>query len=348
MQISTIGIDIAKNVFQVHGVDAAGKPVLKKQLRRGQMLEFFGKLAPCLIGMEACATSHHWARELRKLGHDVRLMPPSYVKAYVKRGKNDAADAEAICEAVTRPSMRFVPIKSAEQQGALMLHRTRDLLIRQRTQLINAMRAHLAELGLVTQKGHEGVQQLMRTVAEADDERLPSDARVACQAIIAQLQAVQMQIAGLEKRIHQAHRANPASKRLDAIPGFGVIVSTAVVATMTDPKAFKTGREFAAWIGLVPRQNSSGGKERLGSISKQGDRYLRRLLVVGALAVIKSARARPGKYPWVMKLLGHRPAKVVAVALANKMARIAWAILAKGEAYRAPVRSSSGAIAASA
>jgi transposase len=348
MQISTIGIDIAKNVFQVHGVDAAGKPVLKKQLRRGQMLEFFGKLPPCLIGMEACATSHHWARELKKLGHDVRLMPPSYVKAYVKRGKNDAADAEAICEAVTRPSMRFVPIKSAEQQGALMLHRTRDLLIRQRTQLINAMRAHLAELGLVAQKGREGVQQLMRTVADADDEQLPSDARVVCQAIIAQLQAVQMQITGLEKRIHQAHRANPASKRLDAIPGFGVIVSTAVVATMTDPKAFKRGREFAAWIGLVPRQNSTGGKERLGSISKQGDRYLRRLLIVGALAVIRSARARPDKYPWVMKLLGRRPAKVVAVALANKMARMAWAILAKGEAYRAPVRSSSGAIAASA
>ena len=346
MQISTIGIDLAKNVFQVHGVDVAGKPVLKKQLRRGQMLEFFGKLPPCLIGMEACATSHHWARELRKLGHDVRLMPPSYVKAYVKRGKNDAADAEAICEAVTRPSMRFVPIKSAEQQGALMLHRTRDLLIRQRTQLINAMRAHLAELGLVAQKGREGLQQLMRTVADAGDERLPSDARFACQAIVAQLQAVQMQIAGLEKRIHQAHRANPASKRLDAIPGFGVIVSTAVVATMTDPKAFKTGREFAAWIGLVPRQNSTGGKERLGSISKQGDRYLRRLLIVGALAVIKSARTRPDKYPWVVALLGRRPAKVVAVALANKMARIAWAILAKGETYRAPVHKNSGVIAA--
>jgi transposase len=348
MQISTIGIDIAKNVFQVHGVDAAGKPVLKRQLRRGQVLEFFAKLAPCLIGMEACATSHHWARELRKLGHDVRLMPPSYVKAYVKRGKNDAADAEAICEAVTRPSMRFVPIKSVEQQGSLMLHRTRDLLIRQRTQLINGMRAHLAELGLVAQKGREGLQQLMRTVADADDEQLPSDARVACRAIIAQLQAVQMQIAGLEKRIHQAHRANPASKRLDAIPGFGVIVSTAVVATMTHPKSFKRGREFAAWIGLVPRQNSTGGKERLGSISKQGDRYLRRLLIVGALAVIRSARARPDKYPWVMKLLGRRPAKVVAVALANKMARIAWAILAKGEIFRAPTHTSRGAIAASA
>jgi len=348
MQISTIGIDLAKNVFQVHGVDAAEKPVLKRQIRRGQMLEFFGKLPPCLIGMEACATSHQWARELRKLGHDVRLMPPSYVKAYVKRGKNDAADAAAICEAVTRPSMRFVPIKSAEQQGSLMLHRTRDLLIRQRTQLINAMRAHLAELGLVAQKGREGLQQLVRTVADAGDERLPSDAGFACQAIVAQLQAVQMQIAGLDKRIHQVHRANPASQRLEAIPGFGVIVSTAVVATMTDPKAFKTGREFAAWIGLVPRQNSTGGKERLGSISKQGDRYLRRLLIVGALAVVRSARARPDKYPWVVAMLGRRPAKVVAVALANKMARVAWAILAKGETYRAPAPTSRGAIVASA
>ena len=346
MQVSTIGIDIAKNVFQVHGLDAAEKPVLKKQLRRSHVLEFFGKLPPCLIGMEACATSHQWARELKKLGHDVRLMPPSYVKAYVKRSKNDAADAAAICEAVRRPSMRFVPIKSVAQQSALMLHRTRDLLMRQRTQLINAMRAHLAELGLVAQKGHEGLQQLMRTVAAATDEGLPSDARFACQSIAAQLQSVQMQITGLDKRIHQVHRANPASKRLEAIPGFGVIVSTAVVATMTDPKAFKTGREFAAWIGLVPRQNSTGGKDRLGSISKQGDRYLRRLLVLGALAVVRSARARPDKYPWVVAMLARRPAKVVAVALANKMARIAWAILAKGEAYRAPAHTSSVAIAA--
>jgi len=307
-------------------------------------VEFFGKLPPCLVGMEACATSHQWARELKKLGHDVRLMPPSYVK----RGKNDAADAAAICEAVRRPSMRYVPIKSTEQQSALMLHRTRDLLIRQRTQLINAIRAHLAELGLVAQKGREGLQELMRTAADADDEALPSDARFACQAIVAQLQAVQMQIAGLDKRMHQAHRANPASKRLETIPGFGVIVSTAVVATMTDPKAFKTGREFAAWIGLVPRQNSTGGKDRLGSISKQGDRYLRRLLVLGALSVVRRARTRPDKNPWVVAMLGRRPAKVVAVALANKMARIAWAILAKGETYRAPVHTSSGAIAASA
>ena len=274
-EVSTIGVDIAKSVFQVHGVDADGTVVIRRRVGRAKILEFFSKLRPCLVGMEACATAHHWARELKKLGHDARLMPPTYVKAYLKRGKNDAADAAAICEAVTRPSMRFVPIKSVEQQSTLMLHRTRDLLIRQRTQLINALRAHLAELGLVAAKGREGLRQLVTVVTECGDERLPSNARFACQAIVGQLHAVQTQISGLDKRITQTHRANPDSKRLDAIPGFGVILSTAVVATMTDPKAFKTGREFAAWIGLVPRQNSTGGKDRLGSISKQGDRYLR-------------------------------------------------------------------------
>src|SRR6202158_1782069 len=223
MQVSTIGIDLAKSVFQVHGVDAAGKVVITKKLRRSQVLALFETLPPCLIGMEACATAHHWARELRALGHEVRLMPASYVKAYVKRGKNDAADAAAICEAVTRPSMRFVPIKSVEQQAALMLHRARDLLIRQRTQLINALRAHLAELGLVAAKGHEGLHQLVTAVAESGDERLPSNARFACQAIVAQLSAVQTQIDGIDTRITQAHRANADSKRLDAIPWFGVI-----------------------------------------------------------------------------------------------------------------------------
>jgi transposase len=347
-EASTIGIDIAKSVFQIHGVDADGTVVIRKRVSRAKFLEFFADLPPCVVGMEACATAHQWARELKKLGHDTRLMPPTYVKAYVKRGKNDAADAAAICEAVTRPSMRFVPIKSVEQQSALMLHRTRDLLIRQRTQLINALRAHLAELGLVAAKGHEGLQQLVVAVTESGAERLPSHARFACQSIVAQLHAVQTQVNGLDKRITQDHRANADSKRLDAIPGFGVILSTAVVATMTDPKAFKTGREFAAWIGLVPRQNSTGGKERLGSISKQGDRYLRRLLVVGAISIVRTARMRPDKYAWVIELLARRPAKVVAVALANKMARIAWAVLAKGETYRAPARSGNAATAAAA
>jgi transposase len=299
-------------------------------------LALFEKLAPCLIGMEACATAHHWARELRALGHEVRLMPASYVKAYVKRGKNDAADAAAICEAVTRPSMRFVPIKSVEQQAALMLHRARDLLIRQRTQLINALRAHLAELGMVAASGRDGLKKLLAIVAAGTEEQLPGQMRQALQALIAQLEALQQQIGKLECQIHAQHRASEASRRLETIPGIGMIGATAIAATVTDPTAFKSGREFAAWIGLVPRQNSSGGKERLGSISKQGDRYLRRLLVVGATAVLRHARTHPNKHPWLMQLLARRPAKVVAVALANKMARIAWAVLARGETYRAP------------
>jgi transposase len=347
-EVSTIGVDIAKSVFQVYGADSDGAVLIRKRVSRVKVLAFFADLPPCLVGMEACATAHQWAREIKKLGHEVRLMPPTYVKAYVKRGKNDAADAAAICEAVTRPSMRFVPIKSVEQQSALMLHRTRDLLIRQRTQLINALRAHLAELGLVAAKGHEGLQQLVMAVTESNDERLPSNARFACQSIVAQLDAAQTQISALDKRITQAHRANADSKRLEAIPGFGVILSTAVVATMTDPEAFRTGREFAAWIGLVPRQNSTGGKERLGSISKQGDRYLRRLFVLGAISIVRVARTRPEKHPWLIQLLARRSFKVVAVALANKMARTAWAVLARGETYRAPPRLGSAAIAAAA
>ena len=334
MQIITIGLDLAKTVFQVHGVDAAGNVVVTKQLRRGQVFGFFEKLPPCVIGMEACATAHHWARELTKLGHIVRLMPASYVKAYVKRNKNDAADAAAICEAVTRPSMRFVAVKTADQQASLMLHRTRDLLVRQRTQLINAIRGHFAELGMVAAQGH-GVKELIAIVMDERSDRLPGPMRDALRALVAQLSALQEQIGVLEKRIHVQHRSNEASQRLEGIPGIGVIGATAIVATVTDPAAFKSGRKFAAWIGLVPRQNSSGGKERLGGISKQGDRYLRRLLIVGALAVLKHARAHPDKHPWLMQLLARRPAKVAAVALANKMARIAWAVLARGETYRA-------------
>jgi len=335
MQVTTLGIDLAKNVFQVHGVDAAGTVAITKKLRRSQVLPLFERLPRCLVGMEACATSHHWARELKALGHDIRLMPASYVKAYVKRNKNDAADAAAICEAVTRPSMRFVPIKTAEQQSVLMLHRTRDLLVRQRTQLINAMRAHLAELGLVAARGREGVQSLIALVRDKVSQ-LPALARSALQAILSQLDALGRQIANIERHLHAQHRANEVSQRLETIPGIGVISATAIAATVTDPQVFKSGREFAAWIGLVPRQNSTGGKERLGSISKQGDRYLRRLLIVGATAVIRQARTRPDKYPWLTKLLARRPVKVVAVALANKTARIAWAVLARGEIYRAP------------
>jgi transposase len=337
MQISTIGVDLAKNVFQVHCVDGHGKVVITRQLRRKQVIEFFGKLPPCLVGMEACGTAHHWARELTKLGHTVRMMPPSYVKGYVKRSKNDAADAAAICEAVTRPSMRFVPVKTPEQQAALMLHRTRDLLIRQRTQLINALRAHLSELGLVAEKGREGVAELAAIVSdETNHQCLPVAMKQALQALLYQLSALQGQIGQLDRGIHVQHRASDVSRRLETVPGIGVITATAIASTVVDPSVFKSGRDFAAWIGLVPRQISTGGKERLAGISKQGDRYLRRLLVVGATAVIQHARRHPEKHRWIMTLLAKKPAKLVAVAVANKMARIAWAIMAKGGNYRAP------------
>jgi transposase len=336
MQITTIGLDIAKNVFQVHGIDAAEKVVVRKQLRRSQVLAFFKALPPCLVGMEACATAHYWARELTKLGHKVRLMPAKDVKAYLKRNKNDAADAEAICEAVRRPTMRFVEIKSTEQQGRLMQHRARDLLMRQRTQLINALRAHLAELGIAAAQGREGLKALLAIIAADSDPRLPADAHASLIVLAAQLGALQTMIGSIEKRIMAQHRASKESQRVETIPGIGVIGATAITATVTDPKVFRSGRDFAAWIGLVPRQDSTGGKQKLGPISKQGDRYLRRILVVGAHAVLRRARQQPEKYPWLTQLLARKPFKVVAVALANKMARTAWALLAKGGTYRAP------------
>jgi len=323
-------------VFQVHGIDATEKVVVRKQLRRGQVMKFFAALPPCLVGMEACASAHYWARELRKLGHEVRLMPAKDVKAYVKRHKNDAVDAEAGCEAVRRPTMRFVAVKSAEQQGQLMQHRTRDLLMRQRTQVINALRAHLAELGIVAAQGREGLKDLLAIIADEKDERVPVDARASLIVLAAQLQALQTLIGSIEKRIIVQHRANEASKRLQSIPGIGIIGASAIVSTVTDPNAFRSGRDLAAWIGLVPRQDSTGGKQKLGPISKQGDRYLRRILVVGAHSVLRRAKHNPQKYPWLTQLLARRPFKVVAIALANKMARIAWALLASGGRYRAP------------
>ena len=337
MHITTIGLDIAKNVFQVHGIDAAERVVVRKQLRRGQMLAFFKALPSCLVGMEACATSHYWARELAKLGHQVRLMPAKDVKAYVKRNKNDAADAEAICEAVRRPTMRFVQVKAAEQQSRLMLHRTRDLLMRQRTQLINALRAHMAELGIMAGQGRDGIKELLRIIASEQDARLPIDAHASLVVLAAGLQALQTMIGSIEKRIVVQHRSDEASRRLRSIPGIGIIGATAIAATVPDPKVFRSGRDFAAWIGLVPRQDLTGGKQKLGPISKQGDQYLRRMLVVGAHAVLKLARQKPEKYPWLTRLLARRPFRVLAVALANKMARIAWALLAKGGTYRMPV-----------
>jgi transposase len=299
------------------------------------VIAFFEALPPCLIGMEACATSHYWARELAKLGHEVQLMPAKDVKAYIKRNKNDAADAEAICEAVRRPTMRFVQVKSAEQQAQLMQHRARDLLMHQRTQLINAMRSHLAELGIIAPQGREGVKELLAIISNEDNKHLPNDARASLIVLAAQLQALQTTIGAIEKRIVVQHRANKESKRLQTVPGIGVIGASAIAATMTNPKIFRSGRDFAAWIGLVPRQMSTGGKPKLGPISIQGDRYLRRILVVGAVSVLRRAKLHPEKFPWITQMLSRRPFKVVAVALANKMARLAWALMMSGKTCRA-------------
>ena len=323
--ITTIGLDIAKSVFQVHGVDAAGQVIIRRQLKRRDVLAFFQRLPPCLVGIEACASSHHWSRELKALGHTVRLMPPAYVKPYVKRQKNDMADAEAICEAVTRVNMRFVETKTPEQQSCLMLHRTRHLFIRQQTAVINAIRAHLAELGIVAPVGRNGVEELLNVVADPTDKRVPDIARACLAALGAQLWKLKEQILAFDRMITAWHRSNELSRRLDAIPGVGPMLASALVAGVADPKAFRSGRNFSAWIGLVPKQHSSGGKDRLGSISKQDDRYLRSLLVAGALAVIRYAKIYGTKHrPWLTALLARRPTKVAAIALANKIARMAW------------------------
>jgi len=335
--VTTIGLDIAKSVFQVHGVDAHGNVLVRRQLKRRHVLAFFEKLPPCLVGMEACASSHHWSRELQKLGHAVRLMPPAYVKPYVKRQKNDATDAEAICEAVTRPNMRFVPTKTPEQQSCLMLHRTRHLFIRQQTAVINAIRAHLAEFGIVAPVGRKGVEELLTVVADTSDERVPEIARACLAALGAQLRMLKAQILEFDRRIMAWHRSNTASKRLDAIPGVGPALATALVACVADPRTFRSGRDFSAWVGLVPKQRSSGGKDKLGGISKKGDRYLRSLFTAGALAVIRYAKIHGTKHrPWLTALLARRPTKVAAIALANKLARMAWAMMAKGEHYKEP------------
>ena len=334
--VTTIGLDLAKSVFQVHGVDADGAAVVRQRLTRGRVLKFFAKLPPCLIGIEACASSHYWARELIALGHDVKLMPAQYVKPYVKRGKNDAADAEAICEAVTRPTMRFVGIKSPEQQSAMMLHRVRLILNRQRTQLSNALRAHMAEFGIVAPIGRNGIEQLLSVIADTDDGRLPADARGCLDLLVVQLRIVKAQILENDRRILASARETELGRRLMEIPGVGPLLASAVVAAVPDPTVFRSGRDLSAWIGLVPRQNSSGGKERLGTITKAGHGYLRQMLIVGAMAVIRYVERNGTKRPWLVQLLARRKAKVAAVALANKTARTIWAMMTSGERYREP------------
>ena len=335
MEISTIGLDLAKNIFQVHGINSQGEPVVRKALRRSQMLPFFAKIQPCLVGIEACGTSHHWARELIKLGHDVRLMPPAYVKPYVKRGKNDAADAEAICEAVTRQTMRFVPIKSREQQAALSLHRVRSLLIRQRTQLINMMRSMLAELGIAIPVGIEKALQMARRIVDGEAEiDLPTEAQNVVALLADHVLQLHAKLRKMDLRLAALQRSDETARRLATIPGIGPIGATALAASVTDPSQFTSGRQFAAWLGLTPRQSSSGGKERLGRITKMGDKYLRQLLIVGATALVRYAREKPDTVdPRFIALLARKPARVASVAIANKMARIAWAVMARGGVF---------------
>jgi transposase len=329
----SIGIDSAKRVFQVHAVDGDGNLVLKKKLGRESVLAFFAKLPPCLVGMEACGAAHHWAREIAALGHDVRLMPPNYVKPFVRRSKNDAADAEACCTAVRQPNMRFVPVKSVEQQGTLAVHTVRDLLVRQRTQAVNALRGHLAEFGVTAPVGLQHAKELIGVVEDEADTRLPLVAREALRVLADQIGELDRRIDGLEKAVTKMAKADPVARRIMTVPGIGPITASRLVATVPDPLVFKSGRDFAAWLGLVPRQNSTGGRSRLGRISKQGNGVLRRLLVGGAMAAL--FRSKDWKAdPWLVALRERKPAKVTAVALANKMARAVWAILIRGGEWR--------------
>jgi len=334
-RITTIGLDLAKNVFQVHGVDATGKLVIARQLRRKELLAYFAKLAPCLIGMEACGSAHYWAREIAKFDHTVKLMPPKYVKAYVKRGKTDAGDAAAICEAVTRPSMTFVPIKSIESHGLSMLHSARTLLIGQRTQAVNAMRGHLSELGIIAERGLLGLAELAEIVRDESDTRLPIMARAALSILLRQIETTSAEIARLDDALRRENKASELGPRLETIPSIGPVTASALRARIADPRLFENGRHLSAWIGIVPENDATGGKVKQKGLSKKGDRYLRALLINGAMAVVRQAQRRPDKYPWVVKLLGRMSAKQAAIAVANKTARIAWSIMVNGGTYEA-------------
>lgn len=327
-----IGLDLAKSIFQVHGVNGNEQVTIRRSFRRDQLRRWFEQLSPCLIGMEACATAHHWARELTRMGHTVRLIPPAYVKAYVRRNKNDAADAAAICEAVSRPSMRFVPAKTEAQQASAGLHRVREQLIRQRTATMNSLRGLLAEFGILAPQGMIGMNTLIATVGDPDETRIPAPLRPALQAYVAVLGTLKAELDRIDAAMTRAARENTAVRRLMAIPGYGVITASAMHARVPDPSIFDSARHFAASLGIVPRQDGTGGKVRLGPISKRGDGYLRRLLVNGAMAVLRSPAGK--RDPWLVKLLEHKPMKLVAVALANKMARVGWAIMTRDQDYR--------------
>jgi transposase len=334
--VTTIGLDIAKTSFQAHGADSSGAVVFRKTLSRGRLLAFFSAQPPCIVAIEACAGAHHWGRELAQLGHTIRLIPPAYVKPFVKRQKNDAADAEAICEAVQRPTMRFVPVKSAEQQASGVVFRARDLLVRQRTQILNAIRGHLAEYGHVAPKGVCYVERLIAEI-ESDESTLPQAARASLQALVAVLPKLDEEIGRLDREIARRAKEDPDARRLMTIPGVGPITAAALVALAPEPVAFRCGRDFSAWLGLTPVQRSTGGKQKLGQVSKMGERTLRRLLVIGASAVIKQALIRGAPAgSWLAQMLARKPRMLVAVALANKIGRIVWALLTRGGIYRAP------------
>jgi transposase len=336
-EITAVGLDLAKNVFQAHGADASGRAVLRKKLRRDQVLAFFSQLPRCLVAMEACGGAHFWGRELARLGHDVRLIPPAYVKPFVKRQKNDAADAEAICEASLRPTMRFVPVKSEEVQGAAMVFRVRELLIRQRTQAINALRGHLTEFGLVVPQGAANAARLIALV-EDTGSGLPADAVATLKVLVTALGHLEEEIGKLDVEIVRRAKENEVARRLMTVPGIGPLIATALAVLAPPPETFRCARDFAAWLGLTPRQHSTGGKQRLGATTKMGERSLRRLLLLGANSVIIKrhvhAAARPGT--WLAGLIARKPPLLVRVALANKMARIVWALMARGGVYQAP------------
>jgi transposase len=338
-EANTIGLDIAKHVFHAHGADERGRALFSKRISRGKVLEFFAAKRPCVVALEACGGAHHWARELISLGHDVRLIPPAYVKPFVKRHKNDAVDAEAICEAAQRPTMRFVAVKSEEQQAAGLVFRTRDLLVRQRTQLINAIRGHLTEYGWVAPKGPSHVAMLADLLEEEEmASSLPQAARSMFRVMLDLLDELSSKIAELDKEIARRAREDEVSRRLMTIPGIGPITATAIAALAPPAETFAKGRDFAAWLGLAPLQRSTGGKQKLGAISKMGERTLRRLLIIGSSAVVLHASKRGApRGSWLEQMLARKPRMLVTVALANKMARIVWALLVKQEDYKAPV-----------